>query len=198
MRRHLLAHYREEGLAETARDTLRSITLRLSGRSPRRWYEDTCWLVAKLTSRGGIPHKKILGQRMYLNPNDTGISKELAVYKIHEPLVTEWLQSYIKSGMVVIDIGANTFETAASLGANAILSTEFDTIFEGASVVERASISGTVSFRSVDGADALRSSAVAPLRITGENPRRSRKMIQSPCRPSHMATFLPSAYVRGW
>ena len=44
---------------------------------------------------------------MYLSPHDTGISKELAVYKIHEPLATQLLGQEIKAGMRVVDIGAN-------------------------------------------------------------------------------------------
>ncbi len=106
MRRNPMAHYRNS-MAEIALDTLRLITRRLTGKSPRRWYEESRWLAAKLTGRGGMLRKRILGQQMYLNPRDIGISRELAIYKVHEPHITKWLQTFIKPGMVVIDIGAN-------------------------------------------------------------------------------------------
>jgi FkbM family methyltransferase len=47
------------------------------------------------------------GKRMSLRRDDRGISRELAVYHIHEPLETELLSRVIEEEMVVIDIGAN-------------------------------------------------------------------------------------------
>jgi FkbM family methyltransferase len=38
---------------------------------------------------------------------DEGISQELAIHRIHEPLATLLLQQYLKSGMTVIDVGSN-------------------------------------------------------------------------------------------
>ncbi|MFQ5940516.1 MAG: FkbM family methyltransferase, partial [Nitrososphaerales archaeon] len=40
-------------------------------------------------------------------PNDTGISRELIVFKAHEPLSTKLLTKQLKKDMVCIDIGAN-------------------------------------------------------------------------------------------
>lgn len=39
--------------------------------------------------------------------NDLGISQELRISKVHEPLVTEILKNELKAGMICIDIGAN-------------------------------------------------------------------------------------------
>ena len=40
-------------------------------------------------------------------PNDKGISSELLVFRVHEPLHTELLSRELKKGMVCLDIGAN-------------------------------------------------------------------------------------------
>ena len=47
------------------------------------------------------------GYEMYVNPNDKGISEELAMFKIHEPLNTKFLSEQLQEGMICLDIGAN-------------------------------------------------------------------------------------------
>lgn len=47
------------------------------------------------------------GYPMRIHRYDTGISKELAVYRTHEPNTTELLKSMIGDRMVIVDIGAN-------------------------------------------------------------------------------------------
>lgn len=47
------------------------------------------------------------GYKMKVIPEDIGISKELMVFKIHEPLATEFVKRNIKNGMVCFDIGCN-------------------------------------------------------------------------------------------
>ncbi len=57
-----------------------------------------------------IPYKKIVninGYKMRLIPNDEGISRELLIFKSHEPLVTNCVKQEIKKGMTCIDIGCN-------------------------------------------------------------------------------------------
>lgn len=49
----------------------------------------------------------INGCKMRLLPNDEGISSELLIHRIHEPLTTHLISEEIKSGMTVIDIGSN-------------------------------------------------------------------------------------------
>lgn len=40
-------------------------------------------------------------------PNDKGISSELLIYGIHEPLTTYLIQQEVKQGMVCLDVGSN-------------------------------------------------------------------------------------------
>ncbi len=47
------------------------------------------------------------GYRLKLIPNDTGISEELKIFKIHEPITTELIKKNVKEGMVCIDLGCN-------------------------------------------------------------------------------------------
>src|SRR3990172_10980874 len=47
------------------------------------------------------------GYRMKVIPQDIGISKELLVFKTHEPLATEFVKRNVKNGMVCFDIGCN-------------------------------------------------------------------------------------------
>lgn len=65
------------------------------------------WLYIRARNPQQFITRLINGSIMYLNLEDTGISKELAVYKTHEPITTKLLQQEIKPGMHVIDIGAN-------------------------------------------------------------------------------------------
>lgn len=51
--------------------------------------------------------KKVQGSRMFLNLNDLGISKELALYGCHEYNSTEFIKGEIKPNMKVLEIGAN-------------------------------------------------------------------------------------------
>jgi len=47
------------------------------------------------------------GLEIYLIPSDVGISRELKVFKMHEPLATSILRGYLRRGMRVIDVGSN-------------------------------------------------------------------------------------------
>jgi FkbM family methyltransferase len=47
------------------------------------------------------------GYDILVMPNDLGISLELSVYGIHEPITTEVISRKLKKGMVCVDIGAN-------------------------------------------------------------------------------------------
>ncbi len=59
------------------------------------------------TIYSGRTEVKIHGFTMKLIPDDKGISKELQVFKTHEPLVTNLLNKTLKPGMTCIDIGGN-------------------------------------------------------------------------------------------
>jgi len=71
------------------------------------FWQDICWFFLIRRTRDCPVVTIAHGDRMRLRRDDRGISRELAVYHIHEPLETELLGKIIEEGMVVIDIGAN-------------------------------------------------------------------------------------------
>ncbi len=50
---------------------------------------------------------EVNGYKLALVPNDEGISTELALFNVHEPLTTKILKTNLKTGMVCLDIGSN-------------------------------------------------------------------------------------------
>ncbi len=50
---------------------------------------------------------KVNGYKLNIVPNDVGISSELLVFKVHEPLTTKLISKLLKKGMVCLDIGSN-------------------------------------------------------------------------------------------
>jgi FkbM family methyltransferase len=70
-------------------------------------YERWAWKRCMSAAREGPPTVRVLGNEMVLAPTDEGISRELAAYRIHEPLSTMVLRKVLKPGMSVIDLGAN-------------------------------------------------------------------------------------------
>lgn len=70
-------------------------------------WKECVWLFVRLLSRGETIERTVCGHRMHLNLHDTGIAKELAVYRVQEPVATALLQKEIEPGMRVVDIGAN-------------------------------------------------------------------------------------------
>jgi len=93
--------YKREGLFTVIKKILKH-----SWKLPIWMLEDVKWFFLTLRSKK-IFISKIHGKVMYLNPKDYGISKELAIYRTHEPLATKILRKFIKNGMTIIDIGAN-------------------------------------------------------------------------------------------
>lgn len=51
--------------------------------------------------------KKVQGNKMFLDMNDLGISRELALYGVHEYNSTEEVKRIITPGMKILEIGAN-------------------------------------------------------------------------------------------
>lgn len=51
--------------------------------------------------------KKVQGSKMILSLNDLGISRELALYGVHEKNSTEEVKTIIKPGMKILEVGAN-------------------------------------------------------------------------------------------
>ncbi len=66
--------------------------------------------------------KEIQGNDMMLNPYDRGISTDLLLYGIREPLINAKFLGYLKDGMVCYDIGANigyyALQEASLVGAS--------------------------------------------------------------------------------
>lgn len=50
---------------------------------------------------------KVNDYEMLIIPNDTGISSELAMFHVHEPITTEIMSSQLTPGMYCLDIGSN-------------------------------------------------------------------------------------------
>ena len=72
---------------------------------PLVWTYDSCrWLWFR--ARG---HKSftVMGNEIAVFPKDPGISRELALYRVHEPLATKLLKETLQPGMNAIDVGGN-------------------------------------------------------------------------------------------
>lgn len=62
---------------------------------------------SKFLSKNGLVVRRILKNKLYLDPADPGISKELILTGWHEKKPTQIFREIIKKGMITIDIGAN-------------------------------------------------------------------------------------------
>jgi FkbM family methyltransferase len=72
---------------------------------PLVWLYDSCrWMWFRASGRKSFT---VMGNEIAVFPRDPGISKELALYKVHEPLATKLLMETLKPGMNAVDIGGN-------------------------------------------------------------------------------------------
>jgi FkbM family methyltransferase len=71
-----------------------------------RAIEDVVWRRVRGVSEGDL-RVNVQGHKMFVLRDDVGISKELAVYKTHEPLTTRVLRQVLKPSMCVVDVGGN-------------------------------------------------------------------------------------------
>jgi FkbM family methyltransferase len=72
---------------------------------PAVWLYDSCrwmWFRAR-----GYKSFTVMGHTIAVFPRDPGISRELALYKVHEPLATKLMLDLLKPGMNTVDIGGN-------------------------------------------------------------------------------------------
>lgn len=67
--------------------------------------------------KNGEIQKTVQGSQMILNLNDEGISRELALYGVHETNSTREVKKLVKEGMKILEVGAN-------IGYYAILETK--------------------------------------------------------------------------
>lgn len=93
--------YKDEGLFKAAQKTFRYM---IDWRARR---DDIVWFLKRLWSGHSGLSVCIHGLKYYLHYDDPGISKELAIYHVHEPLATELFKKYVGPGMYVVDIGSN-------------------------------------------------------------------------------------------
>lgn len=91
--------YREEGLLPL----LVEIACQLG--KPALVVYDACrWILFRARGKKSLT---VMGHQIAILPKDPGISRELALYKVHEPLATKLLMETLKPGMNVVDIGGN-------------------------------------------------------------------------------------------
>lgn len=93
-----LGYLRREGLVNFCRRLLIFLIL--------EWWSYVL-LVIRLLRKDFLIIKNIQGSKMYLDIRDKGVSRELALVDIREKLLTELLQSELREGDCVVDIGAN-------------------------------------------------------------------------------------------
>jgi len=67
----------------------------------------TYWPLITRLHKNRLFLKEVLGSKMYLDPTDYGLSRDLACGGIREPACTRILLRELKKGMIVVDIGAN-------------------------------------------------------------------------------------------
>jgi FkbM family methyltransferase len=67
-------------------------------------YETVVWRWNRARGRTCF---NVHGDALTVLSGDQGISRELSVYQIHEPLTTELVKQFLKPGMNVVDIGGN-------------------------------------------------------------------------------------------
>lgn len=99
MIRKALDYYQHEGLTGVAAASLRRLLW-----SSREAYRRRYWV--RLIKQSNLTIH-IGSLKLTLSPNDTGISRELAIEGTHEPVFTQLLLQLVQEGMTVVDIGAN-------------------------------------------------------------------------------------------
>jgi FkbM family methyltransferase len=91
--------YQKEGTSTLLAELLFQVS------KPLLWtYESARWWWYRLRGQKSFA---VLGHEIGVFPKDPGISRELALHKVHEPLATRLLLETLKPGMNVVDIGSN-------------------------------------------------------------------------------------------
>ncbi len=95
---------KRKGLAHTAGKAV--LFLARSARNVFREYIPL--LVLSAAAKNGVLEKTVQGNRMILDlGNDEGISRELALYGVHERQSTAQIRCIVKKGMRILEVGAN-------------------------------------------------------------------------------------------
>jgi FkbM family methyltransferase len=91
--------YQKEGTSTLLAELLFQLS------KPLVWaYETARWWWYRIRGQKSFA---VLGHEIGVFPKDSGISRELALHRVHEPLATRLLLETLKPGMNVIDIGSN-------------------------------------------------------------------------------------------
>jgi FkbM family methyltransferase len=91
--------YQKEGTSTLLAELLYYVS------KPMLWaYESVRWCWCGIRGQKSF---EVLGHQIAVFPKDSGISRELALHKVHEPLATRLLLETLKPGMNVVDIGSN-------------------------------------------------------------------------------------------
>ena len=73
----------------------------------RKAREAFLWRVRRASGHPGGPVVALAAGRLIVNPSDLGISRELLVYRTHEPAATRLFGEFLREGETVVDVGAN-------------------------------------------------------------------------------------------
>ncbi len=88
-----------------------------------KWREDWEWVQVDGCDYVLVPN--VNGFTMLVGSLDTGIGRELAFYRVHEPTTTRLLPGFVRPGDVVLDIGANigyyTLQLSRLVGAEGLV-----------------------------------------------------------------------------
>ena len=96
-----------KGLSSALILALKKVSMRTRGRMHKSRRKLYLKFLRVFKSKNGLVIKKILDYKMYLDLDDTGLSKELLFKGIREELQTEIWRKMIKPGMSVLECGAN-------------------------------------------------------------------------------------------
>ncbi len=99
--------YRDRGLTG-----VQEVAWYLIRKPLREWRDELQWMLWRWdythSRRSDIYYEAVVESgRLVIDPTDPGISKELFLHGIHEPIATEVLKPLLHDGMFVADIGAN-------------------------------------------------------------------------------------------
>lgn len=70
-------------------------------------YRNFYWSIVRKKQQNGRLKRRVKDFDLFVNIKDKGLSVELSLYGMHEPLLIGLLKNIISKGMVVVDIGAN-------------------------------------------------------------------------------------------
>lgn len=108
--RQLIADGGLEGLAKVAVRLLRRPAYEWVDEilgTAHHWDDHFRWRRRVRRSEGPNLEVSLPWARLLVDIIDPGISRELALYEIHEPATTRAMESLLREGMTVVDVGAN-------------------------------------------------------------------------------------------